>query len=80
MQNLTEPQLDLLISIYNKIVRCESGLIEFGTAKNGAHFFEVLINIPQSQWCEDCRKRKTCIAKLIRRWGTGTYLFGGIGT
>ena len=79
MQNLTETQLDLLISIYNKLVRCEGGLIEFGKAKSGAYYFEVVIAMPRALWCEECIKRKTCITKLLRRWGTGTYLFGGIG-
>ena len=68
MQNLTGPQTELLISIYDKIVSCEGGLLEFGTAKSGVHYFEVVIAMPRVHWCETCVKRKTCISKLIRRW------------
>jgi len=78
MQNLTETQMELLITIYEKLVACEGGLIEFGTAKNGNHYFEVVIAMPRVHWCEDCVRRKTCITKLLRRWGNDPYFFGGI--
>ena len=68
MQNLTETQMELLITIYEKLVACEGGLIEFGTAKSGVHYFEVVIAMPRVHWCETCIKRKSCITRLLRRW------------
>jgi hypothetical protein len=67
--------MELLLAIYRKIVDCEGGIISHKISKKDTYCCEVVITMPQFRWCEECKARFTCRAKLLRRWGISPYFY-----
>jgi len=68
MVKLNQSRYDLIHHILESIAICEGGHVETITTEDGDITLQLITDIPPEYWCDKCKKRIICKAKLMARW------------
>ena len=72
MAKLSHPRHDIIRRILEKIAACEGGYVETLATEAGDVIIRIDPDIPPEYWCDECKKRIICKAKLMSRWSQPT--------